>query len=314
MTDKDKYVDETLKKQIQESFGATDEQLKARMDRIEKTLTDDEFAGVEERMMAKFMARLATEEKKEEPEVEEAEIETVTTVVAEIAPEAKDDSETKERNTDEITSETKSEVTDEISATVAADKKVIRFSRKKVLLVAALAAAIAGALAVTGIGENSYFFREDEERVEVIFDSGKNISDVSSLEDAYEEIKEKFGEKIISLNHIPPNTDFESLRFEEKKAIIKLDIDESYLYFIQWKRNNESSINKGSSVEDIDIEQKYYIKNEWLNQKIYYGMNELEGGEVEYQTIAEIDGIVFYIFGKIEKEEFEKILKNIYFY
>ena len=85
MTDKDKYVDETLKKQIQESFGAIDEQLKARMDRIEKTLTDDEFAGAEERMMAKFMARLAAEEKKEEAKVEEAEIETVTTIVAESA-------------------------------------------------------------------------------------------------------------------------------------------------------------------------------------------------------------------------------------
>ena len=45
MTDKDRYVDETLKKQIQESYGASDEQLKARMDRIERTLTDDEIEG-----------------------------------------------------------------------------------------------------------------------------------------------------------------------------------------------------------------------------------------------------------------------------
>lgn len=307
MTDKDRYVDETLKKQIQESFGATDAQLKARMDRIEKTLTDDEFAGAEDRMMAKFMARLAAEEKKETVNVEAEEVTEKVETESEVTPKVEVAEETSE-------TEVTPKVDEEVSATTVVEEKVVRFGRKKVILVAALAAAFVGALAMTGIGENSYFFREDERRVEVIFDSGKNISDVSSSEEAYSEIKKQFNEKIISLNYMPLKGEFESLRFEHEKAIMKFNIDGTYIYFIQWKRNEEASINKGSSIEDIDIKQEHFVKNEWLNQNIYYGANELENGEIEYQTITEIDGIAIYIFGKVDKAEFENILKNLYFY
>lgn len=309
MTDKDKYVDETLKKQIQESFGATDKQLKARMDRIEKTLTDDEFAGAEERMMAKFMARLAAEEKKEEPKVEETKVETVTAIVAEAVPEVKDDSEVKERNTDKITSETDAEVTDEISATVAADKKVVRFSRKKVLLVAALAAAIAGALAVTTTGKKSYFFKEYNDETVVIFNSGKNIADVSSLEEAYEEIQELFGGDVFALYHLPENTEFVSLTFDGAKAKIELKQDGNYLYFLQWKSDVESSVNTNS-----DRDKKNSIYNSWLNMNIIYRENLLGDGTSEFEAQIECRGIVSYLFGKIDREEFEELLKTLYFY
>ena len=307
MTDKDRYVDETLKKQIQESFGATDAQLKACMDRIEKTLTDDEFAGAEDRMMAKFMARLAAEEKKENVNVEAEEAAEKVETESEVTPNVEVAEETSE-------TEVTPKVDEEVSATTVVEEKVVRFGRKKVILVAALAAAFAGALAMTGIGENSYFFRKYDDEKVVVFNSGKNIADVSRIEAAYQKIKEEFGDDIISLNHIPAKASFESLRFENEKAIIKLDIKGTYMYFIQWKRNKEASINKGSSVEDIGIEQEYFVKNEWLNQNIYYGANELENGEIEYQTITEIDGIAIYIFGKVDKAEFENILKNLYFY
>ena len=309
MTDKDRYVDETLKKQIQESFGATDAQLKARMDRIEKTLTDDEFAGAEDRMMAKFMVRLAAEEKKETVNVEAEEAAEKVETESEVTPNVEVMEEIPETET-EVTPDAESE----ISATTAAEEKVVRFGRKKVILVAALAAAFVGALAMTGIGENSYFFRKYDDEKVVVFNSGKNIADVSSSEDAYSEIKKQFNDKIISLNYMPAKGEFESLRFEHEKAIIKFNIEGTYIYFIQWKRNEEASINKGSSIEDIAIKQEHFVKNEWLNQNIYYGANELENGEIEYQTITEIDGIAIYIFGKIDKVEFENILKNIYFY
>lgn len=309
MTDKDKYVDETLKKQIQESFGATDEQLKARMDRIEKTLTDDEFAGAEERMMAKFMARLAAEEKKEETKVEEAELETVTAIVAESAPEVKADSEAKERNTDEITSETDAEVTEEISATVAADKKVVRFSRKKILLVAALAAAIAGALAVTTTGKKSYFFKEDEKRVEVIFDSGKNISDVDSFEKAYQAIKDEFEREVFALNYLPKEAEFVSLSFDNDKAILEFMYRGNYIYFVQRISSAESSVNMNS-----DRESKYQVINEWIGTVINYTVNELDNDEYEFEAKVEVHGNMAWIFGKMKQDEFEEILKNIYFY
>lgn len=278
---KDRHEDETLIKQIQESFGGSGEQLQARMDRIEKSLTSDEFAGAEDRIMSKLMARIAVEEKTVE-----------ISAVADNAPE------TAEGTPEE---------------TEVKEEKLVRFGRKKIFLVAALAATFAGVLGVTAIGEKSYFFREYDDEKVVVFNSGKNIADVSSLEEAYLEIRKQFGEDVIALNYIPLNSKFESLRFENEKAIIKVNIDGAYLYFIQWKRNKEASINKGSSVNEINMKQDYSVKNEWLNKEIFYDANELDSGGVEYQTITEIDGIAIYIFGKVEKEEFDNILKNIYF-
>lgn len=282
VTDKDKYVDETLRRQIQESFGATDEQLKARMDRIEKTLTDDEFAGAEERMMAKFMARLAAEEKEEEPEV-----------VEEV----------------EITSESDSEVIDEISATSVVEKKVVRFGRKKILLVAALAAAIAGALAVTGIGENSYFFREREKEIGVVFNSGKNIAEVSSFEDAYEEIKKIFNQKIFAFNYLPATTEFSSLYIDNHEAVIEARFNNNYIYFVQSKSNVEESYSMKPEHEKVNS-----VENMWLNMDIPYYKNSIGDNQYEYQTKIEAEGMVCWISGKMKEEEFKQILKKIYFY
>ena len=325
MTDKDRYVDETLKKQIQDAYGASDEQLKARMDRIERTLTDDEFAGAEDRIMAKLMARIGAPERKEET------VKTVTEVVAEAA----------EKITEEVTEETSgvyevvaevetetpieipenggvlsesaeivSEVEEETSAiVVAGEEKVVRFGRKKVILVAALAAAFIGTLAVTTIGENNYFFREDERRVETIFDSGKNISDVSSLEEAYVEIKNQLNNPIFALGHLPEDMKFESLTFDGNKAIIKLVYKENNIYFIQWLRDIEASIGLNS-----DRGKWGTIYNKWLETEIVYEGNKLSQGHIEAEAQFESEGMVGWIFGKMDINEFEEMLKNIYFY
>ena len=274
---KDRHEDETLIKQIQESFGGSDEQLQARMDRIEKSLTSDEFAGAEDRIMSKLMSRIAVEEKTVE-----------ISAVADNAPE------TAEGTPEE---------------TEVKEEKPVRFGRKKIFLVAALAATFAGVLGVTAIGEKSYFFREREKEIGVVFNSGKNIAEASSLEEAYIEIERQFGEKVIACNHIPSNVEFVSLRFENGRAIIKLEMDENYLYLIQWKRSETSSLNMSSDRNEI-----HTIRNEWMNLDIDYKVNKLADQEAEFEAQIEVEGVACWIFGKLEKTEFEKIVQNLYFY
>lgn len=304
MTDKDRYVDETLKKQIQDAYGASDEQLKARMDRIEKTLTDDEFAGAEDRIMAKLMARIGAPEQKEETaEVETVKVDTVkvVTVVSEVDEAAVD--------TDLKTDESSSEAAEETSATVVAEEeKVIRFGRKRVLLMAALVATFIGALGVTAIGKKSYFFREREKEIGLVFNSGKNIAEASNLEEAYSEIRKEYDDEIFILNYIPANTVFDKLLFENGKAVIELKDGETYLYFIQCKKNISSSV-----VLESDRKTISSVKNEWLNQEIMYSGNILTDGGYEYEAKIEHKGSLCWLFGKMEKDEFEKILKNLFF-
>lgn len=274
---KDRHEDETLIKQIQESFGGSDEQLQARMDRIEKSLTSDEFAGAEDRIMSKLMARIAVEEKT-------VEISAVADNALETAEGTPEETEVKE-------------------------EKTVRFGSKKIFLVAALAATFAGVLGVTAIGEKSYFFREDERRVEVIFDSGRTIADVSSLEEAFEVIQEQLGEKVFALNYYPEEALFEELSFVDGRAKIVLRYNNSYIYFIQWNGRSESSVNV-----DSDRNVKNKVRNEWLGKELLYSENILESGETEFESKIEEKETMAYISGKLEREEFEKILKNIYFY
>lgn len=277
MTDRERCDDESLKKCIQEAYGCTDEQLMDELNEIEESLSDSDFPDVEDRIMSRLMKRI------EETAPEEIE---------------EDKEEIKENFLQE-----NSEGTDR------KERKVVRFGRKKLLLAAVLAATFAGTLGVTAIGGKSYFFRVDEKKTGIIFDSGKNKSDIDSLGDAYEEIENKFGEKIFALNYLPADIEFVSLSFESYKATIKLKYQESYIYFVQWKSDEETSINT-----EIDLSNADYVENGWLNEKIYYHENDTEKMEKEYKAQIKKSNNCCWIFGKVDKDEFKKILENIYFY
>lgn len=279
MNDREKREDESLKKCIQEAYGCTDEQLMDELNEIEESLSDSDFPGVEDRILSRLMERMK-----------------------ETAPEELED-----RNTS---------VEDETAAaaepvnTVYEEKKVVRIGKRKIFMVAALAAAFAGTVGVTAIGGKSYFFKDRNKVTGVVFNSGKNISDVSNLEDAYKEIKNKFGSHIFALNYLPKGTQFVSLEFEgDDKATVRLKYNEDSIYFVQWKSGKEVSVNM-----NIDEGKEKYIENEWLNQKIIYTETPLKNDVSEFEAQVKYSDTIVWIFGKSNKHHFEKILKNIYFY
>lgn len=289
VTDKERREDEALKKCIQDAYGCSDEQLAKELEELENSLSESDFPGIESRLMSKVMKRIA-DEVEFDPEVSEELDEDLELDEDEITvPESGPALEVVELSTDE--------------------PKVVRAGRKKVLLVAALAAAFVGVLGVTAIGGKSYFFRGDEKEKGIVFDSGKNISNVSKIEAAYEEIRQEIGDKVFALNYLPQNTKFIELVFDEDKAIIKLEYNENYIYFIQCKRDVEVSLNM-----DSDREKNCQVENPWLNIMIDYSENQLDSGDMEFEAKVEIDGVVAWVFGKMDRIEFEEILKNIYFY
>ena len=62
MTEKERREDEALKNCIQEAYGLSDEQLLAELDELEASLSDDEFAGAEDRIYARIMQSEAERE------------------------------------------------------------------------------------------------------------------------------------------------------------------------------------------------------------------------------------------------------------
>ena len=162
MTDKERQDDQKLKKCLQTAYGATDEQLLKELDEIEAALDASEFPGADERMFRRFMEMEREEREKENSPKDAAQdhkpVPGMDASSGGIGPDGTDKSE----------------------------KKIRRFRKKKVFLVAALVAVFVGALGVTAVGEKNYFFREivRPDRKKTI-DNDKNKIDITELEDAY---------------------------------------------------------------------------------------------------------------------------------
>lgn len=272
MTDKEKREDEALKKCIQDAYGCSDEQLMKELEEIEESLSDSDFPGLEDLLMSKLMARI------DEADTEEATAEPEDTPDVDIA----------------------EEVTEE--------KKVVRVGKKKVLLVAALAAAFVGVLGVTAIGGKSYFFKEDTSEIRE-FNNTQNKSEASKAEDAYKQIQSELGIKVIKMNYLPENMIFDGVIIEDDKSIICYKYNDNNFYFIQREETVDTTIGIGSDRESSGI-----IENEWIGKRVEYSQNELDSGEMEFEAEFSIENAVYCLWGKMAQQEFEKILRNLYFY
>ena len=154
------------------------------------------------------------------------------------------------------------------------EKKVIRFGKKKVLATAALVAVIAEMLGGTAIGKKSYFLKVRRNETTISLDNDKNMPSNSKLEQAYEALESELGLPVLKLGYIPKE-----------------------LQFIKSDRNEEG-----------------IIFNKWINKDIEYYINDLEDNNQECECFITINNSYYYLFGYIEKEEFEKILEYLNFF
>lgn len=278
MTDQERREEEALKKCIEEAYGCTDDELFAELEEIEATLSDSDFPGIEDRAYQKLMKRIAEEE-----EAKTAEAAIVKAV--------------------EMPAEAKTE-----SGAAETGEKVVRIGKKKVLMVAVLSATFAGLLGITAIGGKSYFFKEQESSRKIVFDNGKNIEDASKLEEAYEEAENVFGNKILRLNYVPEEMKFQEIFIEKDKVEICFDYNGNIVRYVQIKKKTETSIGVESDRKDYEV-----VKNDWLNKEIRYSENVLTDGSLEYESRIIENDMMYLLAGKMEKDIFIEIIKNLFF-
>ncbi len=274
MTEEERRQDEALKTCIQEAYGCTDEELLAELAEIEASLTDDDFPGLEARARATFAARIAEEERLEEEHREAA---TVDGMV-------------------------------DVPVDGPAEKNVVRFGKKKMLLVAALAAAFVGVLGITAIGGKTYFFRSVRYADIVQFNNDENKNDGSDIEEMYTKIEKELDIVCVKLGYIPKGMIAKELSLSNFKAIIRFEYDGNDIYYTQIRRDKESVF---SSDSDRKIGESIY--NEWLNISIEYKKNLLENNMEEYEATFVINDTITSVFGIMEEAEFKKILKYLNF-
>lgn len=288
MTDRERHEDETLKNCIQEAYGCSDDQLLAELAEIDKTLSESDLPGVEDRIMSRLKARMAEEETSKEIEVN-SEADKVSVAQVE---------------------ETESAVVTEVETAPCAEvpeKKVVRIGKKKIALVAVLAAAFVGVLGGTTIGGNNYFLKRDEQKQGIVLDSGKNEKATGNLDEAYKEAEKQLGISILKMNYIPKEMLFECVNIVDYSAIFKFSYNNSYVYFIQSKESKEISIGINSDRNEIDMK----VYNKWLNQDISIESETLENGEIGYSATVYEKDVSYRIIGKMSEEEIKEILKYL---
>lgn len=196
------------------------------------------------------------------------------------------------------------------SATDTSDrKKVVRPGKKRIFLVAILAAAFVGLLGLTAVGEKSYFFRIGKKEKGFTFDNDKNFEEISNLEQAYEEIEKKLNIQVLKLGYIPKGMKMIETDIQQYTADIKFGYEGNSVHFVQTRKTKESSVGVSSNREEEST-----IWNDWLKRDIIYKVNVLPDEQVECEGFITVRETAYHISGIIEQEEFIKIIENLTFY
>ena len=287
MTDKERQDDQKLKKCLQTAYGATDEQLLKELDEIEAALDASEFPGADERMFRRFMEMEREEREKENSPKDAAQdhkpVPGMDASGGGIGPDGTDKSE----------------------------KKIRRFRKKKVFLVAALVAVFVGALGVTAVGEKNYFFRGRNKNIEdFVFNNDRNKIEVSDVEEAYKEIEKNLDIRVLKLGYIPMDLRMKDINISQDRAILRFKYQKNNIYFVQGERKKPSSISTSSDRGQV-IEEIY---NAWINQIIEIKENKLDNSKYEYEAEIYNNKTYYYFYGIMGKDEFVKVIENLNFF
>lgn len=187
-----------------------------------------------------------------------------------------------------------------------------RFRWKRLAAVGLIACLIAGSGCFVAMGTKSYFYREkvlaDGQASVIVNDAYK--ADVNGEEEAYVLIEKKLEIKPLKLGFIPKDMVFSSVMISDGYAVIEFMYKEERFYFIQSKYNTNVSYDFKTDAEVVEDISSY---NKWLRIEIPVKVERLNDEKEAYEAKIVSGGAVYRLFGKIEKDVFLKIIKEVTF-
>lgn len=201
------------------------------------------------------------------------------------------------------------------------EKKVVYHEKKKIRWFFILAAVLVLVLGVgmTSVGSKSYWkelldvFRGEETAkiIDVEDMEKKETEDIDELF-LYQEIKEKLGIAPVEFRYKPKKMNIVDYEIDEQLRLARLlfKYKEGYVRYTIYSSNEDSSWTEKEEDEKVGE----YILN--INS-IEINIEEIQKPKQEQKTrIArfEYQGGYYELKGEMEKEEFDKILQNLYFW
>ena len=201
-------------------------------------------------------------------------------------------------------------------------KKAVHRSKKKRRLFLALAAVlilVCGSV-MTGTGSKSYWKVlwdrvAGEEKVNII-----NVEDMESEEtgdadeiQVFNEIRKEIGISPVRLGYMPKKLVFKEYELdkEQSRAILFYKYGEQILRYSMYMNDSDSS---QGQVEPDQLTDEYQLETK---NKITVDIKEYSitnNDEKRYVADFEYDDAQYQLMGTIEKDEFNKIIENLFFY
>lgn len=292
MTDEERRDDAEIQDHLKKVYGFSEEQLLKEVERAEKSVSDSDFPGAEERIFQKLMERKAKEEKTkksvEKDKVEPKELLPSVTEVENPEPETKEPTESEEKEP---------------------EKKKVRFRKKSIFLAAAVAAILALMLGSTAIGEKNYFLRPSQKEKGFVLNNDKYVSELGNLSEAYKTVEDQLGIPVLKMVYIPDQMNFESVSVTKERATFVFNYKENKVYFVQ-----EIYKDGTSKYLESDRKKKETVSNEWLNLQIDIYYNELSDGKVENEIQLYIKDCYYAMSAIMDADTFKEIVKNLNIY
>lgn len=199
-----------------------------------------------------------------------------------------------------------------------AEAKVVH-KKKRFKMYFGLAAVLALVMAVgiTSIGGPERIVRMlkqavGDREVEQVDSSDENLTFVEeNEEEAYQELKDYFGVDVVRIVNTPESMKFDCMEYDELLEIAELYYTyngEKMVYLINASYADSSW---GVDVED-EIVEKYSMKVQDCEIEIK-GYLTPETHTERYAASFKYEGLEYFLMGSMEKSEFEKILKNMFF-
>lgn len=216
-----------------------------------------------------------------------------------------------EENVDKALGGVSEKISEATSQTASGKGKVLRFGRRKRMLMVALVAAFVGMLGAKAVGGNNYFFSSREKDIGIVMNNGRNYTSIGELNEAYEIASQKLDIKILRLGYIPKHMKFIEMNMNENKAVFVFKYgDKSKIHFSQVERLKETSVNANS---DTDDRMDSVVYNRWVGESAYLKEEKMDSREGYSATITIGEGL-YRITGVIPEDEIKKIVENLNFY
>ena len=199
-------------------------------------------------------------------------------------------------------------------------RKRFHFPRKKraVFVVAATMVLVLG-IGMTSLGGRPYWLKVADlvlgnENTVKVNTEGEDRLETTKVDEkeAYEQIKEELGIEPVQLQYMPAGMEFYD-------SVIEKGLGTATLYYTYRGKviQYEMYLQYTNGSYSISQEDNYKNNYQLWNGKIPIKIKELEtinSKEKEFFAIFEYQSTLYKLIGIIEKEEFEKILKNLYFF